>query len=325
MTDMKKVVINSVKVSLGVILAITLANILQLEFAVSAGIVAILTIQPTKRETMKTAMNRLFAFVIALGISYFCFQIFGFTQTAFLVYMLPYAFICYLKGWTAAIAMNSVLISHFLNFGEMTVTTVLNELLIFAIGVGVGIIMNLHLHKKIAHMEALKDQTDEQIVKILSRMGQRIETKDLSDYNGDCFSILEQIIREAKNIAQENYNNQLSTKDDYDIAYIAMRDKQYEVLYEMYKIVRLLETTPDTASMIATYFKTMSEVFHEDNDGKALMEQFQEMDQYMKSQPLPQTRQEFEDRARLFALMRSIEEFLMIKIQFVEYQNEIVK
>lgn len=322
---MKKVVINSVKVSLAVVFAISIANILQLEFAVSAGIVAILTIQPTKRETMKTAMHRLFAFIIALGISYICFYIMGFTQTAFLVYMLPYAFICYLKGWTAAIAMNSVLISHFLSLGEMTVTTILNELLIFVIGVGVGIIMNLHLHKKIAHMEALKDQTDEQIVKILSRMGQRIETKDLSDYNGDCFRILEQIIREAKNMAQENYNNQLAAGEDYDVAYIAMRENQYEVLYEMYKIVRQLETTPDTATMISNYFENLSKVFHEDNDGKKLMEQFEEMDQSMKKQPLPQTRQEFEDRARLFALMRSIEEFLRIKIQFVEYQKGMIR
>lgn len=322
---MKKVVINSVKVSLAVVFAISIANILQLEFAVSAGIVAILTIQPTKRETMKTAMHRLFAFIIALGISYICFYIMGFTQTAFLVYMLPYAFICYLKGWTAAIAMNSVLISHFLSVGEMTVTTILNELLIFVIGVGVGIIINLHLHKKIAHMEALKDQTDEQIVKILSRMGQRIETKDLSDYNGDCFRILEQIIREAKNMAQENYNNQLAAGEDYDVAYIAMRENQYEVLYEMYKIVRQLETTPDTATMISNYFENLSKVFHEDNDGKKLMEQFEEMDQSMKKQPLPQTRQEFEDRARLFALMRSIEEFLRIKIQFVEYQKGMIR
>ena len=36
----------------------------------------------------------------------------------------------------------------------------------------------------------------------------------------------------------------------------------------------------------------------------------------MKSTPLPVERNEFEDRARLFMLLRRIEEFLMIKKEF---------
>ena len=48
----------------------------------------------------------------------------------------------------------------------------------------------------------------------------------------------------------------------------------------------------------------------------ALMEAFKEMDAYMKKQPLPTVRQEFEDRARLFIMMRHIEEFITIKKEF---------
>ena len=119
-------------------------------------------------------------------------------------------------------------------------------------------------------------------------------------------------------VAEENYNNQLNPKDTFDMEYIAMRDKQRMVLYEMYKSVRSLDTSPITAKRISDFLKDMSEVFEKGNDGRALMKEFLQMDVWMKSKPLPVERKEFEDRARLFALMRDMEEFIGIKVEFAE-------
>lgn len=58
----KTVIFNTIKIAGAAILAILTATALDLEFAVSAGIVAVLTIQPTKKETIRTAVGRLFAF-----------------------------------------------------------------------------------------------------------------------------------------------------------------------------------------------------------------------------------------------------------------------
>ncbi len=302
-------------------MAIGIANLLQLEFAISAGIVAILTILPTKRETVKTAVERMLAFLIAMGIAYVCFESIGYHQRAFMVYILPYAFICCLKKWNAAIAMNSVLISHFITFGKMDGEALSNELLIFGIGVGVGILMNLHLRSDRQAMDTLKRQTDDQIARILTRMGERINNKELTDYNGECFVTLEHIIRDAKNTAEINYKNQLKKSRNQDAAYIAMRNRQYAVLREMYKMVSILETSPRTGRVISEFFHDMAQAFHEKNDCKLLMERFEEMDYYMDGQDLPENRQEFEDRARLFALMSYLKEFLEIKMKFVETEQ----
>lgn len=314
--SMRNIIVNSLKVSVAVAVAIAIANILQLEYAISAGIVAVLSIQPTKRETINVAVGRLIAFGIALLIAAVSYRIFGINQIGFWVYIVPYVFICYLRKWNAAITMNSVLVSHFLTYESMDFPYILNEVLIFSIGVSVGILINLHLHKKKAYIEKLKNETDEQIVVILTKLGERIQNKENLEYNSNSFQALEHIIREAKNAAEENFNNQFRGKDKYDEEYIAMRERQYNVLIEMNKIVKKLETTPHTAEVISDFFYKMANVFHRDNDGKALMEEFREMDLYMKKQPLPTERQEFEDRARLFALMRNIEELIEIKMEF---------
>lgn len=315
---MKQIIINSVKIVLAAIGAILLAQVLQLEFAISAGIVAILTIQPTKRETISTALGRLYAFVAAMVIAFFSFGLLGFTAQAFFLYLSVFIVVCQIFKWYSAMAMNSVLISHFITLGSMTLETVANEVLIFVIGVGMGILANLYLRKRVDYIEKLTREADAQIVKILSRMAERVLNKDITDYNGDCFQVLEARIADAKRVALENYNNQLNTADTFDMEYITMREEQCKVLYEMYKNVRGLDTPPFTAGRISTFLQEIAEVFEKGNDCKELLEHFAQMDRSMKSQPLPTEREEFEDRARLFVLMRSMEEFIRIKAEFAQ-------
>ena len=154
---MKRIVIDSIKVSIAVAVAIAIANIFKLDYAVSSGIIAVLSIRPTKRETLKLASGRLVAFLIAIIIAMISYNLFGFTQLAFWIYFIPYVFICYLKKWTASITINSVLVSHFITYQSMSYEYVLNEALIFLIGVTVGIMMNLNLHHKEEYIENLKN------------------------------------------------------------------------------------------------------------------------------------------------------------------------
>lgn len=317
----KNILINTLKISLAAVFAILVADILNLEFSISAGIVAILTIQPTKKETVATALGRLYAFIAAIIISYVSYQICGFTTLGFFVYLAVFIFVCQIFKWYSAMAMNSVLISHFLTLGAMNVTTVSNELAIFIIGVGIGIVANLHLRKRVDYIAELKNTADEQVIRILERMAERIIDKDITDYNGECFEKLNEHIRLAKNVAKENYNNQFASDDLYDMEYVTMRERQSLVLYEMYKCVRSLDTTPSTAKAISDFLKKMGGGFHELNDCQDLMADFIKLDQSMKSKPLPVERKEFEDRARLFTLLRSIEEFIRIKIDFFKEYN----
>ncbi|WP_372869535.1 aromatic acid exporter family protein, partial [Planomicrobium okeanokoites] len=51
----------TLKTAVGVIIAISLAQLLQLEFFVSAGILTILCIQPTKKRSIRAALSRFIA------------------------------------------------------------------------------------------------------------------------------------------------------------------------------------------------------------------------------------------------------------------------
>lgn len=316
--NFKETLFEAFKVACAATLAIFFATLLELESAVSAGTVAILTIQPTKRETISTAFRRILAFAFSLVLSYVSFGLLGFNMKAFIIFLVIFIFVSHFMKWTASIAMCGVLISHFLRYGEMNIFTVGNETIIFLLGVSTGVIANLHLRKKADYIRVLREKTDFEFKTILKQMSEHILVKDESDYSHMDFEALRRSIRKAKNVADMNYNNQIRVEDVYDIDYIRMRDEQARVLNEMYKMVRHLHTTPFTAHVISEFLEEMSHVDDKEDSAKLLIESFHEMDQSMKVKPLPVTRPEFEDRAKLFILLRHIEEFLTLKLEFNE-------
>lgn len=312
----KQIIFNTFKITAASVLAILAAFALKLDFYVSAGIIAILSIQPTKKETLKTAAGRFLSFICALIIAYVCFGLFGYNIAAFGIYIFLFVLVCLMLHTNSAMAMDSVLISHFLSAANMEVHMLANEILLFVIGVGFGMLANMHLHKDMETMDELRKDADNQIKKILGRMSEKIVTDDMSDYNGECFKLLWDYIRKAKNMAELNYKNQLKQDDRYDMEYIGMREKQCEILYEMYKNVRRIKTSVIQGQKISKFLHKVSIEYNEDNTVEGLMNDFKELDEGMKNEPLPKTRTEFEDRAQLYALLRLLEEFLLIKKEF---------
>ena len=162
-------------------------------------------------------------------------------------------------------------------------------------------------------MEELTDRTDEQIKHILYRASERIIDTDLHNYDGHCLDVLDTLLDKAEKQALTDYKNDLIDPDKIDIKYIEMRRKQAEILKEIYRNVSDIRTTPDTAKIISDFLHKTADDYSRDNDVSDLIEEVRSISLGFKEFPLPKSREEFEDRARLFVLMRSIEDFLSIK------------
>jgi len=305
--------ITALKITVAAAAACYIADLIGLQFGVSAGIVAILSVLPTKKETVRTAIDRLLAFLAALMIAFCCYGVLGFNLTAFCLYLLVFLIFCRLLGFYSAMAMDSVLISHFLTMGNMDVHSVLNEAGLFLIGTLMGIAVNLTLRKDSKKTEELVQKTDEKIRHILLRASERIMDADLKDYDGTCLVELDDLLDKSYKQALTDYKNDLIDPVDIDLKYIGMRRKQGEILSEIYRNVSEIKTTPDTAATISAFLRKISEQYGRENDVTGLLDETYKMIRRFKELPLPETREEFEDRARLFVLMRSIADFLKIK------------
>ncbi|MGN0298073.1 MAG: aromatic acid exporter family protein [Lachnospiraceae bacterium] len=313
--------LKSLKITLGAILAIVLATLLGLKYSATAGIITILSIQNTKRETLQTALARTLAFGCALLLSAVCYYLLGFTIPAFGFYLLGFSLVCLIAGWTAAIAMDSVLITHFLAEASMSPSLIINELLLFGIGTLMGILLNIHLHPKKEVWQQKVQEIDESIRSILQRMAVRVRSLDRSNYDGSCFEALDKTLEQAKQIALTNMDNRFSSTDTYELDYVEMRSCQCGVLKNIYRSIHMIAFLPKQAQLVASFFERIVGEYDMQNDVSSLLDELKILMLSMKNEPLPKSREEFESRAVLFYILKQLEEFLMLKQKFMRDGN----
>lgn len=308
----RQTIITGLKAAGSAATAILVASLLSLPYSATAGIIAILSLMGTKRETLKVALGRLMAYASALVIAFACFFLLGDGLLAFGVYLFLFAALCYACSWGYATAMVSVLISHFMGTGGMTWTQVGNETLLFLIGTTCGIVTNLHLRPDEKQLKTLLEQADN---------GMRQALRALSGENGaqvamDVLQTLEKTLQEAASCAERNAGNSLVGAPVIEIRYIAMRQQQQRVLTQMVQDWAKLREHPAQEEKVRAFMAQVATEYHLNNSVLSLLEDLHALLRQMQEQPLPKAREEFENRALLYGILRRMEDFLMLKRTF---------
>lgn len=314
----KSAVFNAAKISAGCAAAIVISTLLGVKYSATAGLITVLSIQNTKKETAEIALKRLLSFITAIITSFISFRFLGYTTTAFAVYLFVFILICGLFRAQSAIVPVSVLIAHILSEKHFDLQILINEFLLLFIGAGTGFLLNLYLHRDTKKMAEYRTAVDDEIKAIIGRMADRVLVSDKSDYTGDCFRRLDGYMKSARDLAVLNRQNSLINNDNYDLLYLDMRQKQCTILYEMYKSVKEMDSTPEQAHILSELLKKIKDEYHEYNNVSRLLEETNKVITEMKDQKMPESREEFENRASLYNLMIRTREFLTIKKMFME-------
>lgn len=306
------------KIWLAAVLTMVVTNALGLQFIYAAGLIAILSICPTKKETITVAKGRLLAFCVSFMMAYICFTFIGYNLVAYCVFLLMDVIFCLQFKLENALSICAIVMSHFLSFGAINYESVRNAALIFLIGTTFGLLANMHLRQNTQHMEQLRVDADEQIKIILRLLADKVLGIKEEQPNFNCFQKINYLLFTAKKTAKANFMNNLSDADTLDLEYISMRERQIQVLHRIYMNLISLESSPEIAPLLSEFILQIAEEYSVENDGDVALERLSEMEEVLKEKPLPATRQEFEDRAKLYVALRDIEQFLKIKQTFAK-------
>lgn len=321
--------IRSLKITAAAVLAIAAAGTLKLQYPATAGIITILSIQGTKLETLRTAGKRALAFLCALVLAGLCYGLLGYSVWSFGVYLLLFVLLCQVMRWQEAIAMDSVLISHFLSQGVFF-SLLGNEVLLFVVGTGFGILVNLHLRSSREQFTLASDQVDQQIRKILGDMARWLaegtDSNSVSCPIGcgeNYFDQLQEALTQAEACAVANYGNAPFSRDSYELDYVRMREQQAVILQAVYDNIRGITYLPRQAGQVAELLEQIRQEYHRNNNVESLLGRLQALLAEMQTQDLPRSREEFEARAVLFYILKQLEELLEVKKRFSRGRQEV--
>lgn len=310
------------KIAVGSAIAIIIAYALGLDYAVSAGIITLLTLQDTKKETLYVTLMRVVAFFIATIIAFVVFSVFSYHSLLFGVFLLIFAGICYFFKTYDAIAMNAVLVTHYLLEEEISLATIGNEAGLLLVGAGIGILLNLYIPNNIKQIHRKQRIIEEDLRIILSQMAEILMVQNKSEYNSKSLESLREHITIGVKQAYTNMNNSLFQETRYYIEYMEMRKQQYSILEEIYDKIKSLTTVSIQTNKVADFIMTISNTLSETQNAKELLYFEDNLLLEFKNSPLPLTRDEFENRAVLYVILMDIRIFLKIKEEFADSLTE---
>ncbi|MEW9668762.1 aromatic acid exporter family protein [Ammoniphilus sp. 3BR4] len=302
----------TLKTALGTGLSLLLAQGLGLQYFVSAGILTILCIQPTKKRSISTALARVAACLIGLGTGAVLFTIVGYHGLSIvLLFLLLIPMLVRLK-LQENIVTSAVVIFHLYLEQQFSIDFFWNELQLIAIGVGVALLMNLYMPSKEKKLKEYQEQIDRNIQVILRELADFTRNGDTL-WTGKEFVDTAALLEEAKNLSLQTIENHLLRKQDQHYRYFKMRERQFERLERMLPIVSSIDIQVRQGIHISELFDYLSTQLH--GNSRQTLEHLHQVRDLFKGMKLPQTREEFEARASLYALLIELEQFILIQLE----------
>ena len=299
------------KIAVGSSIAIYVAELLELQFSASAGIVTLLTLVTTKRGTIKLALARF---------SWMTFIPFRSEWLAFGIFIFLTVLMCQMSDWMATLSVNAVIGTHFLTTLDFSPSFFLNEFLLVFIGSSIAFVLNLFHHNRSQeeHLREKMAYTEEQMQFIFGEVAAYLSNKAMEVDVWGHVTRLEGAIREYIKEAYEYQENSFRSDPEYYIDYFEMRMDQCKTLYNLHSGMWWLRIVPDQAEPLADYMLYLAEHVTELNVPEPQLERLEEMLEELGKGPLPADREELEGRAILYHIMKSIEDFLLVKKRFVD-------
>ena len=299
------------KLSLGSSLAIFIASIFNLQYSIVAGVITLLVVKDTKRETVVDAIGKLLGFVICTVYSYLCFNILGFNLYSFSIYILLIISTCFILKIRYVIAMCVVISSHYLLQESMSLYWILNETGLFIIGAGIGIIINMFMLSNIEQIYNGQERLQKEVSTILIDIASTIVNPNKeSDYE-EHLDRLNILINKSTKAAYENLNNNLLSDTRFFLEHMEIIKSQKDILATLYNLALQLNYVPYQGYIIAEFINKIGNTSFETNTVNLLLEDLEDIFKDMKSQPLPKNRDEFENRAILFLCLTELRKFLI--------------
>jgi len=315
----RDIFIKGIKIAFGSAVSIFISRMINLDYATSAGIITLLTIQDTKTETLKLSLYRFLSFAMSM-IAAFIINSFPIYNTVkYSLFLLVVVEISFLLRWDGSISTNAVFGTHIFisdSIIEMNYDILLNEFGLLTIGTIMAIIMNTKMPNLEKEIKKDMDYVEHEIKRIFTDIINHLsEESDLNKSRYEIMNLINHLDSSIDNAAK-NMNNITNEKTKYYLGYFIMRKNQCVILLHLIRSFLSIEKLPDIMMPAVEFLNSMAENFSIKNSADKKLLDLHTLMIGFKNYPLPATREEFEVRATIYHILNEIGEFINLKKDF---------
>jgi len=302
--------IRVIKTAIAAVIAIYAADWLSLSAPLSAGLLAVLAVDVTRRRTLRTAFQRFGSSILALLFASLIFYWFGFHYWVISIFILVTYPILARVRLKDGIITASVVVFHVFTQEEITFAVLRSELLLLFIGLGTGTLINmLYMPGAENKLKKLKEDTEELFSSIFQFISTSLRNPE-TIWSGNELLLAQAKIDEALSLVGRYEENQLLRFDPYWYIYFQMRKQQLESIHRMVEAVaRIFEHLPH-GNMVSELFDELSADVKSNYFMGRVSEKLGVLEERFKEMSLPNTRAEFEIRSAILQLILELKHYM---------------
>ena len=318
-------IVKSLKITIGVIIAILIAQALKMEFYSSVGTIVIVSMLSAKKQSIKLAGTRLLAAIISLGLSSILFTIFGFSLGVFGLYILIFTFLMYKFDMEIAIVLNVVLVMHIYSLGKITFPILLNEFGLMFLGILVALIFNFFILDMEGQLIEYQKKTESLFDSIFKNMGQCLVNECRLELIGKELLELDEVLSKAKARAYKYMNSYYIQQNNYYVEYFIMRKQQYYTVESMQKFIKLKFLKQLEVKLLKDFtdnFVNNTKILNTCESQMEILEGIKH--HFTHEAELPSSQEQLQNRIALHQYLYSLEDLVSVKMRFIErYEKEL--
>lgn len=306
-----------IKTAIAAILAIVVASAIGLHNPIGAGTLAIIAVDVTRKKSVKSVSERLFASLVSLLIAWILFSLLGFHLWVLAIYILISFPISAKLNFQQGIVTSAVVVFSFYKTEQATFLVLADVVVQLICGLGAATLVNMvYMPKEDLKLKQAREDVDMLFSKIFSKMSENLQDTSMV-WDGQELMEASDKIEEGITLASKALENHIMPSEDMKdeerwLLYFYMRKSQLDQINNMLQLLSEIYLALPQNLRVANLLEQLSvDVKDPMYTGKTeqLLTEFNEQLQYME---LPKTREEFEVRATLFQLTREINQYLKI-------------
>ncbi|MFW5913611.1 MAG: diguanylate cyclase domain-containing protein, partial [Bacillota bacterium] len=292
-----------IKMSLASILTTLFAYLLGMDSPVTAGILAVLSVQLTRTDSFIFAGKRFTSALLALALASGLFLLIGYSVPVYFIFAIVFIALSFGFNIEAGVVPSLVLANRLLTAGEYSTEVLLNTIGLITLAIIVALMLNVFypLNTKsilLKWSKAIDDLITADLKLVAKALKKEEDAKEVESRHVTLKNHLALILEDALKLDKDL----LFDKKRKHIAYLRMRDSQMRRIDRMHELHGRLKGSHPYAKTIGTFIWELSQDIGYQDKATPQSKKLQSLLETFRKKPLPDTREAFEIRATLYQI-----------------------
>lgn len=308
-----------IKIIAVTMLATYITYLLGITNYLTAGIVAMISIQKTKQLSINIAGKRTIVVILSLILSSALFVLIGYNLLAYSIIIIVIVFSTFQFNTQEGMIPAVVVVTHLFILGEFSLLFVGETFSMYIISVVIALLFNLFYPSQSKNdLDKYRNELDATISEHLIYLKKKIESQEITcDFSNELEDRIEDILDKINQITGD-----MIMKNHQDILqYSVMRNKQFDILKSICVQSDKLHSIYPQTNIVITYLESLSNNIGVKDYATSKLEEIDLLLEGFKEELLPVSRDEFEHRAILYYIIQEIRQFLLLKIEYHNKEN----